>query len=300
MANKSGFLRFSEAFPDEQSCIQYFEKIRWPDGVVSPFDSASKVYKCKGNRYKCRNTGKYFDYRTGTAFANSKLPFRYWFYAIFLCLSHKRGVSSCQLARDLGVTQKTAWRMLNKIRSYMHSFNDGKLSNEVEIDETFVGGRNKNRHRDKRVEKCQGRSFKDKVPVFGMLQRGGVLIARVVPNTQANTLAPIISEHVEDGTVIYTDGWEYGNLSARYGQRSVDHGHGFYGTSTVTEDGEVVSTNTNSIENAWAQFKRTVAGTYFHISKKHMQKYVDEFAYRFNTRGYTDNQRFGLYLRSIA
>lgn len=94
-ANKSGFLRLSETFPDEQRCIQYFEKIRWANGVVSPFAPTSKVCKCKENRYKCRNTGKYFDYRTGTVFANSKLPFRYWSYVIFLYLSHKHGVSSC-------------------------------------------------------------------------------------------------------------------------------------------------------------------------------------------------------------
>lgn len=130
--------------------------------VISPFDENSKVYKCKNGKYRCANTGKYFDVKTGTIFANTKLPLRYWFYAMFLFLSHKRGVSSCQLARDLSITQKTAWGMLHKIRKYMKCANNVKLNNAVEIDETFVGGKNKNRHKDKKVERCQGRILKIK------------------------------------------------------------------------------------------------------------------------------------------
>ena len=143
MGRANVFLSFTETFPNEESCIRYLEKLRWKNGVVSPFDKTSKVYKCKNNRYRCKNTGKYFDAKTGTVFAKTKLPLRYWFYAMFLFLAHKRGVSSCQLARDLGVTQKTAWNMFTKIRAYMNVFNNGSLSGEVEIDETFVGGKNK-------------------------------------------------------------------------------------------------------------------------------------------------------------
>ena len=166
-------LIFSKLFPDEESCIRYYEDKRWGGNPVSPFDPSSKVYKCRNGKYKCKNTGRYFDVKTGTKFANTKLPLRYWFYAMFLFLSHKRGVSSCQLARDLDITQKSAWKMLQKIRETMGVENEHKLKGEVEIDETFVGGKNKNRHKDKKVEKCQGRSFKDKVPVFGMLERNG-------------------------------------------------------------------------------------------------------------------------------
>ena len=300
MTNECSVLRFYENFSDEDSCIRYLESVRWKDGVVSPFDAASKVYKCKGNRYRCKNTGKYFNVKTGTIFENSKLPLRHWFYAMFMFLSHKRGVSSCQLARDLGVTQKTAWSMLHKLRDCMDVFNSGKLENEVEIDETFVGGKNKNRHKDKKVEKCQGRSFKDKVPVFGMLQRNGRLIAKAVTNTQSKTLAPVISEHVSIGSIVYTDGWDYGGLRSSYRQMSVDHSKNFYGASFVNCDGELLFVNTNSIENAWSHLKRTITGTYYHISKKHIQKYVDEFTFRFNTRKYTDFERFGLYLQQIA
>lgn len=300
MGSAKGILSFTETFPNEESCIKYFEKLRWKNGVVSPFDSSSKVYKCKNNKYRCKNTGKYFDVKTGTVFANTKLPLRYWFYAMFLFLSHKRGVSSCQLSRDLGITQKTAWNMLNKIREYMGAFNGCSLNGEVEIDETFIGGKNKNRHKDKKVEKCQGRSFKDKVPVFGMLQRGGNVVAKVVSNTKAKTLEPYITEYVQENSIIYTDGWDYGGLNQNYIQRSVDHGIGFYGTSFVTDDGEFIQISTNGIENAWSHLKRTILGTYFKVSRKHMQKYIDEFTFRFNTRDYTDYQRFDLYLQHIA
>lgn len=296
-----GLLDFSAAFPDEQSCIAYFEKVRWGDKVVSPFDKNSKVYKRKDGMYRCKNTGKNFDVKTGTVFANTKLPLRYWFYAMFLFISHKRAVSSCQLARDLGVTQKTAWNMLNKLREYMDCENGHQLEGEVEIDETFVGGKNKNRHKDKKVEKCQGRSFKDKVPVFGMIQRDGKLVAKTVSDTKAKTLEPLIKKHIKKGSIVFTDGWEYGNMKADYTQMSVDHGAGFYGTTIVDMDtGEVTKVNTNSIENAWTHLKRTIFGTYYHISRKHMQKYVDEFTFRFNTRKSSDIERFDLLLQNVA
>lgn len=300
MSKSSGFLSFANTFPTEQSCIEYYEQIRWNGKVVSPFDETSKVYKCKNGKYRCANTGKYFDVKTGTIFAHTKLPLRYWFYAMFLFLSHKRGVSSCQLARDLGVTQKTAWNMLHKIREYMDCENDHQLSAEVEIDETFVGGKNKNRHKDKKVEKCQGRSFKDKVPVFGMYQRGGNIVAKVVPDTKAKTLTPLLEQYVSTESRVFTDGWEYGDINSRYEQLSVDHGAGFYGTSYVNNEGEYIVVCTNGIECAWSHLKRTILGTYYKVSKKYLQRYVDEFTFRFNTRNIGDFQRFELLLRNVA
>lgn len=293
-------LAMSDNFPDEESCIRYFENMRWGDEVTSPYDASSKVYKCGNGKYKCKNTRRYFDVKTGTAFANTKLPMRAWFYAMMLFLSHKRGVSSCQLARDLGITQKTAWKMLHKIREYMAFENNKTLSDEVEIDETFVGGKNKNRHKDKKVEKCQGRSYKDKVPVFGILERDGSLVAKVVSNTQAKTLVPLIKKYVKKGSVVYTDGWEYSGLRKDYEQRSVDHEKHFYGTTYATNDGEIITVSTNGIENAWSHLKRMIFGIYYNVSKTHMQKYVDEFVFRFNTRRFTDSQRFNLLLRNIA
>lgn len=178
--------------------------------------------------------------------------------------------------------------------------NNHTLSDEVEIDEAFVGGKNKNRHKDKKVEKCQGRSFKDKVPVFGILERDGKLIAKVVPNTQAKTLVPIIKEYVKEESVVYTDGWEYTGLHGHYEQRSVDHEKHFYGMTYATDEGEIITISTNGIENAWSHFKRMIFGIYYCVSKKYMQRYIDEFVFRFNTRNFSDSQRFNLLLRNVA
>lgn len=300
MKTKDGLLNFMTAFPDEESCIKYFENLRWKDGIVSPFDSASKVYKCSNGKYKCRNTGKYFDVKTGTVFAGTKMPLRYWVFAIFLFMSHKRGISSCQLSRHLGITQKTAWNMLNKIRTYMSALNNKPVSGNVEIDETFVGGKNKNRHKDKKVEKCQGRSFKDKVPVFGVLQRGGHVSALVVSNTKASTLQPIINKLIRKNSNVFTDGWDYNGLEKDYNQYSVDHGRSFYGMQWVNPDGELINIYTNGIENVWSHFKRMIFGTYYKVSKRYLQRYVDEFVFRFNTRKYSEFERFELYLHCLV
>ena len=163
-----------KTFPDEQSCIDHLESLRWTDSnVISPFVPSSKVYKCANNRYRCKDTGKYFNVKTATLFDNSKIELQKWFLAIWLVTSHKKGISSIQLSKDIGVTQKTAWFMLQRIRNCFGFDNDNNLSNEVEVDETYVGGKNKNKHNAKKVEGTQGRSVKDKATVFGMVERGG-------------------------------------------------------------------------------------------------------------------------------
>lgn len=302
MKGESLYTVFSKVLSSEENAIKYFEKMRWDGKVVSPYDPTSKVYKCSNGKYKCKNTSRYFDVKTGTPLANTKLPITKWLLAMFMFQADKGGISSCQLARVLEITQKSAWHMLMKIREFAAKSNskNSKLSDEVEVDETFVGGKNINRHKDKKVEQSQGRSYKDKVPVFGIRQRGGNIMAVVVPNTQAKTLVPIIKKNVEKGSVVYTDGWEYTGLRKKYEQRSVDHSKKFYGMTYVTDDGEIIQVSTNSIENAWTTFKRTIKGTYIRVSKKHLQKYVDEFVFRFNTRNFTDSQRFNLLLRNIA
>ncbi len=157
-----------KAFPDEQSCIDHLEGLRW-GVVVSPFDSTSKVYKCKGNKYRCKNTGKYFNVKTNTLFDNTKVGLQKWFLAIWIVTSHKKGISSLQLSRDIDITQKSAWFMLQRIRQCFCCENDNELHNEVETDETFAGGKNKNCHKDKKIKNSHGRSFKDKTPVLGMV-----------------------------------------------------------------------------------------------------------------------------------
>ena len=287
------------AFPTEQHCIDYLEERRWGGNVISPFDPSSKVYKCKGNKFRCKNTGKYFNVKTKLIFHKTSLPLIYWFMAIWLVLSHKKGISSVQLGKDIGVTQKTAWFMLHRTRKALGIDNDikkdnndkEKLDGTVEVDETFIGGKNRNRHADKKVKACQGRSFKDKVPVFGMLQRGGKVIAKVVADTKAETLFSVISEYIKSGSNLYTDEWNYGTgADVWYNHRNVNHSAGFYGNGDLT---------TNHIEGFWALVKRSIMGIYYHWSKKHIQRYIDECVYRFNTRKFSDRERFDSFLQNI-
>ncbi len=150
MINKNfhSILELLEAFPNEEICIQHLEAIRWNEKVISPFDNNSPVYKCKNNRYRCRckNTGKYFNVKTGTMFDNTKISLQKWFVAIWLVTAHKKGISSRQLAKDIHITQKTAWFVLQRVRVCFAIENDHKLENEVEVDETYIGGKNKNKH----------------------------------------------------------------------------------------------------------------------------------------------------------
>jgi transposase-like protein len=273
-------------FKDEQTCTQHLEDLRWNGNVVSPFDADSKVYKCAGNKYKCKNTGKYFNVRTGTLFDNTKVDLQLWFMAIYLVTGHKKGISSLQLSRDLNVTQKTAWFMLQRIRNCFGIENDSNdLANEVEIDETYIGGKNKNRHFDKKIDYSTGKD--EKTPVFGMVEREGKVVATVVPNTKAETLIPEIIERVK-GHIIYSDQFSsYKSLQRIYDHSFVKHNEGQY------VDGRI---HTNTIEGFWSLLKRGIFGIYHFTSKKHLQYYVDEFVFRYNTRHNSDSNRFNLLL----
>ena len=277
-----------KTFPDEQSCIDHLESLRWINGhVVSPFDQSSKVYKCANNRYRCKETGKYFNVKTSTLFDNSKIELQKWFLAIWLVTSHKKGISSIQLSKDIGVTQKTAWFMLQRIRNCFGFDNDNNLSNEVEVDETYVGGKNKNKHNSKKVEGTQGRSVKDKAPVFGMVERCGKLNAKCVDDVTIRTLTKEIVRYVNDATV-YSDEWlGYNALKRIYDHQFVKHGAGQYVNGRV---------HTNTIEGFWSLLKRGILGIYHFTSVKHLQKYVDEFVFRYNTRDFNERNRFNLLL----
>ena len=292
-------LDLQKAFPTEKSCIDYLEKIRWNGKVISPLDPTSKVYKCKNNKYRCKNTGKYFTVKTKMIFHKTTIPLIKWFIAIWLVLSHKKGVSSVQLSKDIGVTQKTAWFMLHRIRMALAFDNDidddvgndtGQLTGTVEIDETFIGGKNKNRHRDKKVKNNQGRSYKDKIPVFGMLQRNGKTIAKVVSDTKVRSLLPLIYTYIQLGSNLYSDEWNYGKgVDLYYNHQNVDHSKQFYGFGDLT---------TNHVEGFWALIKRSIMGIYYHWSRKHIQKYIDECVFRFNTRKFSDRERFDYFLKN--
>lgn len=276
-----------KTFPTQEDCTKYLEQIRWNNEPVSPFDESSKVYKCKHGKYKCKNSGKYFNVCTGTMFENTKIELQKWFLAIWLITCHKKGISSMQLSRDLDITQKSAWFMLQRIRACFEIENNNELEGVVECDETFYGGKNINRHKDKKVEKCQGRAFKDKVPVFGMLQRDGKLTALVVSNTQRKTLEPLVNIYITSNSKVITDEWHaYSKLGDNYQHYIVNHAKKEY--VNINDS----SIHSNTIEGAWKIFKNSSKGMYNHVSKKHLQLYVDEFVYRYNTRKLLESDKF--------
>ncbi len=282
--NIKSVLDLVKTFKTEQNCIDYLEQIRWNGIVVSPFDETSKVYKCKDNKYRCKNTGKYFNVKTNTMFDNTKMELQKWFLAIWLVTSHKKGISSLQLSKDLDITQKSAWFMLQRIRKCFGIENYNDLNGVVECDESFYGGKNINRHKDKKVEKCQGRSFKDKTPILGMLQRNGRLNCFVVSNTQKHSIQPLIKRYVNKESKLITDEWHgYNGLENR---SIVNHAKKEY---VNLLDNTIHS---NSIEGTWKIMKNSLRDMYNHISKKHLQIYVDEHVYRFNMRKHTESDKF--------
>lgn len=276
------------AFPTEQSCIDHLEIIRWNGNVVSPFDETSKVYNCKGNKYQCKNTGKYFNIKTNTIFDNTKLPLQKWFLAIWIVTSHKKGISSLQLGRDLDITQKSAWFMLQRIRKCFGIENNHELDNEVEIDETFVGGKESNKHKDK---KSSNPMVGDKSIVVGMVERNGKLNALKVENRRSEVLCPIIYSAIKKTANLYTDEHVgYRSLKRVYNHKVVKHKEKQY------VDGRV---HTNTIEGFWSLLKRGIFGIYHFTSKKYLQMYVDEFVFRYNTRTITSQNRFDLMLSNM-
>lgn len=277
------------AFPDEQSCIDHLEELRWGGVVISPFDSTSKVYKCKDNKYRCKNTGKYFNVKTNTLFDGTKIELRKWFAAIWIVTSHKKGISSYQLSRDIDVTQKTAWFMLQRIRNCFGIENNNDLNNTVEMDETYVGGKNKNRHADKKSKNARGRSIKDKTPVFGMVERKGKLNAKVVPDTTCDTLTKETIKYVKNAIVYTDEWWGYNSIKNLFQHEIVKHKMSEYVREHVY---------TNTIEGFWSLLKRGIIGIYHFTSKQHLQKYVDEFVFRYNTRHHSERGRFDLLLQN--
>lgn len=285
----NSILDLIKAFPDQQSCIDHLEILRWNGNVVSPFDATSKVYDCKGNKYKCKNTGKYFNVKTNTIFDNTKIDLQKWFLAIWLVTSHKKGISSLQLGRDLDITQKSAWFMLQRIRNCF-GLNDGsELEGEVEIDETYVGGKSANRPAKIRKDKSEETIEKyRKSTVLGMVERKGSVRAMKVENASENALIPEIVRNISGNAIIYSDELtSYNKLSRVYDNKTVAHSRGEYVKGRV---------NTNTIESFWALLKRGIYGIYHFTSKKHLQLYVDEFVFRYNTRTGKESERFNLLL----
>ena len=282
-----------KAFPTEQSCIEHLERLSWGDTPISPFDTSSKVYKCAGNKYKCKSTGKYFNVRTGTIFDNTKIPLQKWFLALYVFSSHKKGISSHQLAKDISVTQKSAWFLLHRLRyAFDHPNFQNTLGNIVEVDETFMGGDSKNKHSNKIERNERGGTIHAKQPVLGMKERDGNVVAIVVPNRNKETILPLVRNIIENDSTIMTDEYTaYKDLKADYTHFRVNHGAKEYVNQMA---------HTNGIENFWSHLKRGIDGIYHWVSKDHLQSYVDEFTLRFNTRSLNTQARFDFILSAIS
>lgn len=294
MINKdfNSIIELLQAFPTEQSCIDHLEKLRWNGNVVSPFDPTSKVYDCKGNKYRCKNTGKYFNVRTATLFDNTKVKLQKWFLAIWLVTSHKKGISSLQLSRDIDVTQKTAWFMLQRIRNCFGFDNDDILSGEVEADETYVGGdiKKMNTKRRNRMHEMGFRSgYQHKTPVLGMVQHDGKVKAMKIEKSVGVVIKPILYDNIDRHSTIITDGFgAYKDIDMVFDRHvKIEHAKGIYKENQF---------HTNTIEGFWSLLKRGIIGIYHFTSNKHLQMYVDEFVFRYNTRKFGESQRFNLLL----
>lgn len=278
-------------FDTEAKCAEYLAKKRWGGKPVCVKCGHDTVYTLKGKvqRYKCARCREQFSVRAGTIFAGSPLKLQKWFLAVYLVTAHKKGISSAQLARDLHVTQKTAWFMLHRIRYAMGQEPTEQLKGGVEMDETYVGGKNKNRHANKKKKK---RGLAAMEPVFGMVERGGKVIAMHVKSVEYATILPIIEKVVKPGCTVFTDEHAvYVPLKKSYGHEVVVHHTGEYVRGMA---------HTNTIEGFWASLKRSIVGIYHCVSPKHLQYYVNETAYRYNTRDLHDSTRFGAMLENVA
>ena len=283
MKNLSHFnslMQVMEYFSNEKVCREYLEQMRWADSVkVCPHcQSSKKIYTMK-HTYKCSECKRQFSLTKGTIFERTHVPLKKWFVAIYLLTEHKKGISSYQLARDINVTQDTAWFMMHRIRELYKSEEVLQFDTAVEIDETYVGGKSKH----------QGRSTKTKTPVFGIFNRDTkTVVAETVPNAKAATLTPIIQKHVKEGTEVFTDEFRsYSKLYKHFYHSKVNHSKKEFVVGDV---------HTNNIENFWSILKRGVIGIYHKMSRKHLNRYVNEFAFRYNNRDLTFRQKFNFLL----
>ena len=294
----NSIISLTSYFTSNKKCEQAIMESRWSDGdVVCPYCGKHHCKMSKNGRFHCTGCNKNFSCLVGTIFENTKLPLIKWFVAMYLISSHKKGISSHQLSRDIEVTQSTAWYMLQKIRMLYPQSDSEAFEGTVECDEVYIGGREKWKHKSMRTPHTQGRSTKTKTPVFGMMERSTYVNdkgeeepityvhAFIVENTNRTTLQPIIQQFIEDGSRVITDELSaYNGLSALgYTHAVVNHGAEEYA------DGDVF---TNSIEGFWSHFRRMITGCYHDVSDEHLQSYIDEAVYRWNTRKAPQSERF--------
>ena len=294
-------------FTSDEKCKQAIIQSRWSDGdVVCPYCGGHHCVVRKDGKFRCKHCGKNFSCLVGTIFENTKLPLIKWFLAMYFISSHKKGISSYQLARNIEVTQTTAWYMLQKVRLLYPQSDAEAFDGTVECDEVYIGGKEKWKHKSMRTPKTQGRSTKTKTPVFGMMERSTFTNSKgevepityvhaiVVEKTDRATLQPIIQQFVAEGSRVITDELAAYNglVTLGYTHAVVAHGAEEYANGDVF---------TNSIEGFWSHFRRMIVGCYHDVSDEHLQQYIDEAVYRWNTRKMSESERFeDMFAKSIG
>ena len=273
-------------FANPDNCLKTAIALRWPRGVICPTCGSTEVTLLSTRQiWKCKNQHpkRQFSAKVGTVFEDSPIGLDKWFTAMWLVANCKNGVSSCEVARDLGVTQKTAWFMLHRIRLAMNAGTFEKLSGEVEADETFIGGLARFMHKNKK-QKITGTGGAGKAVVMGLVDRKTRQVRVVhVPNVQRDTLQTQVKKYVQGGSYVFTDAWlGYHGLDREYVHNVIDHAEAYV-------QGNV---HTNTIENFWSLLKRGLKGTYVSVEPFHLFRYLDEQAFRYNNRKTDDGMRF--------
>jgi transposase-like protein len=284
-------------FSKPENCREYLVARRWPDGVTCPRCGSKNVLFLENyNRWHCREKHKapQFTLKTGTIFEDSALGLDKWLTAMWQVVNCKNGISSYEIHKALGITQKSAWFMDHRIRLALQGGSMGKLGGHVEVDETFIGGKARFMHKNKRA-KVVKRGPSGKTIVVGVLERGGKVRTEVVENRERQAVQAIVKEHVHPGSELYTDEWSaYFGLSSEYAHKIINHADAYV-------DGQV---HTNGLENFWSLLKRGLKGTYVSVEPFHLFRYLDEQMFRFNNRGSKKNpikdaDRFDLAMRQI-
>src|SRR5712692_2175718 len=283
-------------FSNPDNCIDYVAIRRWPNGVICPGCGSNKAsFNAQRRTWKCgsHHPKREFSVKVGTIYEDSPIPLDKWLTATWMLTNCKNGVSSYEIARDVRVSQKSAWFMLQRIRLAMQDeFFGSKFGGEVEVDERFFGGKARNMHVSERKRRSNGTGTKDKTAVVGILERGGKIRASVVPSRRKTVLQDEVRKHVTAGAALYSDALKsYEGLAGEYAHQVVDH-------ATQYVDGRI---HTNGLENFWSLLKRGISGTYVSVVPFHLFRYLDEQMFRFNNRKDLDDAgRFSLAVSQIV